>query len=416
MKIALLTLGTRGDVQPYAVLGHALRQRGHRVVLATAQNFKELVESYGLEFVPVEADYAALLKTEEGKKIMGVNPFAIGRNLEKWIFPLVRSSLRVFYDVAASSDLVLFHAKTMAESFADAFPEKMVRAMVLPALEPTSEFPNPALSGLPLPKWLWRRSYGLMELGLRMFRKPVREFRVEKGLPPAVPRLNLPALYGLSEQVLAKPQDWTSDACFSGFWVDPESAPDLDREVVDFLEAGTSPLVITFGSMPVSLRFDLESSLYRALDALPDLRLVVVRGWGLEGLKSTADGRLLVVDQVPYDRLFPRALAVIHHGGVGTTAACLLSGTPFWICPVLYPIGDQWFWGKRAEALGVALPPVPLKKLSEKGFLKGVAALVGASPQEAMDAARRKECARAFQSQLSQEKGLLAAVEWVEGR
>jgi UDP:flavonoid glycosyltransferase YjiC (YdhE family) len=206
----------------------------------------------------------------------------------------------------------------------------------------------------------------------------------------------LPALYGLSEQVLAKPQDWTSDACFSGFWVDPESAPDLDREVVDFLEAGTSPLVITFGSMPVSLRFDLESSLYRALDALPDLRLVVVRGWGLEGLKSTADGRLLVVDQVPYDRLFPRALAVIHHGGVGTTAACLLSGTPFWICPVLYPIGDQWFWGKRAEALGVALPPVPLKKLSEKGFLKGVAALVGASPQEAMDAARRKECARAF--------------------
>ncbi len=31
MKIALLTLGTRGDVQPYAVLGKALKDRGHEV-------------------------------------------------------------------------------------------------------------------------------------------------------------------------------------------------------------------------------------------------------------------------------------------------------------------------------------------------------------------------------------------------
>jgi len=66
-NIAILTLGTRGDVQPYAVLGQALKARGHQVTLATAQNFRQLVLSYGIDFVPVEADFQALLASEEGK-------------------------------------------------------------------------------------------------------------------------------------------------------------------------------------------------------------------------------------------------------------------------------------------------------------------------------------------------------------
>ena len=74
MNIAILTLGTRGDVQPYAVLGQALKQRGHHVTLSTAKNFEALVKSYEIEFVPVDADFQAFLETDEGKKMMK-NPF-----------------------------------------------------------------------------------------------------------------------------------------------------------------------------------------------------------------------------------------------------------------------------------------------------------------------------------------------------
>jgi len=80
MKIAILTLGTRGDVQPYAVLGQALKKRGHSVVLSTAKSFQNLVESYGLNFIPVEADFQALLTSEEGKKIRK-NPFLAKKQL-----------------------------------------------------------------------------------------------------------------------------------------------------------------------------------------------------------------------------------------------------------------------------------------------------------------------------------------------
>ena len=416
MKIALLTLGTRGDVQPYAVLGQVLQQRGHHVILVTAKNFKSLVESYGLEFRPVEADYAALLKTDEGKKILGANPFAIQRNLRTWIYPLVRTSLDQFYTTAQECDVVLYHAKTLADSFADAFPHRMVRAMVVPAIEPTQAFANPAFSGLPIPAFLRKWSYSLMGLGLRMFRGPIAEFRQAHGLTGTASQTPLPALYGVSSVLLPQPTDWKSESLFTGFWVDPENAPQLDAEVEAFLEAGAPPVVVTFGSMPVTPRFSLAEALEAALEQFPSLRLIVVRGWGLESISSRPDGRLLAVSDVPYDRLFARAQAVVHHGGVGTTAACLLAGVPFWVCPVLYPVGDQLFWGQRAAALGVALPPVALKKVSRSRFIHQLGVLAGTVDEQAETHSQLRAAAQEIREQLRHENGPVRAAEWLEAR
>src|SRR4051812_11625577 len=112
MKIALLTLGTRGDVQPFAILGKALKNKGHDVTLASAKNFSSLVESYGLDFVPVDADYQAILNSEEGKKMMS-NPFSARKHLNHLIFPMIEKSLHTFYSVSADKNCVLFHVKAM---------------------------------------------------------------------------------------------------------------------------------------------------------------------------------------------------------------------------------------------------------------------------------------------------------------
>jgi UDP:flavonoid glycosyltransferase YjiC (YdhE family) len=95
MKIALLTLGTRGDVQPFAVLGRALKGRGHEVTVATAKNFASFVESYGLAFAPVEADFQAILNSEEGKKMMS-NPLSARKHLNRTIFPMMTDALSTF--------------------------------------------------------------------------------------------------------------------------------------------------------------------------------------------------------------------------------------------------------------------------------------------------------------------------------
>lgn len=111
------------------------------------------------------------------------NPFVIWRNLNTWVYPLITNSLIEFYTLARKSDIVLYHVKTLADSFADQFPEKMIRTSVLPIVEPTTQFANPALSGLPIPKFLYRLTYTFSNLSVKLLSKPLGRFRAKFDLP-----------------------------------------------------------------------------------------------------------------------------------------------------------------------------------------------------------------------------------------
>lgn len=374
MKIALLTLGTRGDVQPYAVLGQALKRQGHQVTLSTAKNFEPLVKSYDLDFAPVDADYQSLLDSEEGKRMMR-NPFRARKHLSKLVYPMMFDSLTTFYKLARKSDKVLYHIKTLADNFADQFPERMIRANVIPVLEPTKEFINPVLSALPLPSFLNKLSYKLTELGLSMWHKPINQFREEARLPIKRAKVHVPSIYGVSSHFLQRPDDYPIDSQFTGFWTNT-SAEVLEQDVIDFIHQGEPPLLLTFGSMPFNSKLNLPEILKRLTQKL-NIRLIVVKGWGLNDIKELEENSSLkIIASAPYDKLLPLVKAAIHHGGIGTVAACLHAGKPFLGCPVLYPLGDQHFWSTVAFKKGVALKPIPLKKISEGLLIDNVKALL----------------------------------------
>lgn len=404
MKIALLTLGTRGDVQPYAVLGQALKQRGHQVTLSTAKNFEALVRSYDIEFLPVEADFQAFLETEEGKKMMK-NPLRAQKNLEKWVYPMIFSALTTFFKLAKESDKVLYHIKTLGDYFADQFPEKMIRANVVPAYQPTREFVNPILSGLRLPATLNKFSYLLSEIGIRMMAKPIKRFREHEGLSKKIKKIQLPSLYGISPYYLDKPADYPKDAFFTGFWTSP-SLDGLDPDVTDFLRQGEAPLLLTFGSMPFVSEIDLPVVLDRLTSALK-IRLIVIKGWGLYDTDILSKNKSIkVISSAPYDKLFPLVKAVIHHGGIGTISACLLAGKPFLSCPVMYPLGDQHFWGAIGYRKGLALAPMPLKKITEQLLIDRV--------KELLENTQLFDNAQKISKQLRDEDGVQNAIEKIE--
>jgi UDP:flavonoid glycosyltransferase YjiC (YdhE family) len=89
-------------------------------------------------------------------------------------------------------------------------------------------------------------------------------------------------------------------------------------------------------------------------------RAVIASGWA--GLKGVAlPETIFMVEEAPHRWLFPQMAAVVHHGGAGTTAAGFRAGVPSVIVPHFI---DQFFWGQRAESLGVGPKPIPRKDLT----------------------------------------------------
>lgn len=404
MKIALLTLGTRGDVQPYAVLGKVLSDRGHKVYLSTGENFKSLAEGYGLHFVPVEADFQALINSAEGKAMMK-NPFTARKHFRHIVQPMMVEAMKVFYNLAKEMDCVLYHVKTLGDYFADQFPQKMIRANVIPAVLPTSAFPNPVFSGLSLPKFLNRFTYQLADLGLAMMNPAIREFRATVGLATDVLKkpLNL-ELYGISETFLPKPSDFPTDVFFTGFW-NGESTESLDKDTLAFTSTEKKTIVVTFGSMPFNLDFDLNNVL-SAIAKSMNLNILVVKGWGFKNSADNESNTVKYIDSAPFDSLFPKVDAVVHHGGIGTLAACLRAGVPSLSCPVIYPMGDQYFWGNHAYKIGCAVKPIPLKKLTVKALSDSITEML-------TDETIRKNC-DIISKKLALENGAKRAAEIVE--
>ena len=129
--------------------------------------------------------------------------------------------------------------------------------------------------------------------------------------------------------------------------------------LVNFLQSGPPPVYIGFGSMTNSKPEEVADMLLQAL-ARTGLRGVLYEGWG--GLKKEQlPDTVFMTGSVPHTWLFPRMAAVIHHGGVGTTAAGLAAGVPSIITPFF---ADQPFWGQRVHQLGVGTKPIPRKRLT----------------------------------------------------
>lgn len=414
LEITIVTVGSRGDVQPYVALGLGLEAAGHRVRLATHRPFAAFVRERGLEFAEIGGEPQQMLQTEAGRAWVesGHNPVRFVRRLAQLLEPVAMEMATQAETACRGSELILYSTFGMVAYYVGQKLGVPVIATPLQPLTRTRAFPNIAFpSELQLGGWF---NWLTHVLGEQLFWQPIRP--LVKGWSDRLGlaktsfwgpfgRLNNsgpPLVYGFSPQVVPRPADWGSHIHIAGYWfLERREEWEPPADLLSFLADGPRPIYLGFGSM--TLRNPEETALLvgRAL-ALSGRRAVVLRGWG--GLEVMASGtEVFVMEQVPHDWLFPKMAAVVHHGGAGTTAAGLRAGVPSVVVPFF---ADQNFWAGRVAALAVGPEPIPRRKLT-------AARLAGAIITATEDAGMAEQAA-SLGARIHAEDGVERAVAVIE--
>jgi rhamnosyltransferase subunit B len=367
-RIVLATFGSLGDLHPFLALAIELAARGHRVAIATHEYYRSKIEAEGIGFFPVRPDgtpddrelIAYAMDVKKGPE----------RVLREIVLPVLRESYADLLAAARGADLLVSHPLTFAVPVAaEALGIRWASAVLAP-IGFFSAFDPPVIPPYP---WLARlRGLGprfnqrIMDFGRRAvlpWTEPVRRLRAELGLPPGenpifegqhAPHLVL----ALFSSLLGAPQpDWPPQTVQAGFtFYDRHGGPaELPRELANFLAAGEPPLVFTLGSAAV-----LNPGSFFAESAAAAQRLgrrAVLVGVELVGVETQAEAQaglpesILAVQYAAYSRIFPRAAAIVHQGGIGTVGQALAAGRPMLVVPFSHDQPDN---AARLVRLGVA--------------------------------------------------------------
>lgn len=376
MRVAIHTLGTRGDVQPYLAFALGLKQAGHEVLIAAPSQFESFVAGRGIAFAHLPSEYLALLETSEAKAAMaGSAGFMAGFRMLKQFRPIGRKQLTAEWQAARQfrPELIVYHPKAIAAPHvAEKLSCPAVLASPLPGFTPTATFASPLVPFRSLGPLNRLTHSAMAHSAYTLFRGMIGEWRATELRLAKTPEKRLrphATLYAYSSHVVPVPPDWPDTVAVTGYWfLGGDDAWQPDPQLLRFVEGDERPVYVGFGSMPGIDPASLTKLVIEALAKAGKRGVLAVGGGALRADFGVSHAHF--VDDAPHAKLFPLMSACVHHGGAGTTGAALRAGKPNIICPFF---GDQPFWARRIADLGVGPTSIGARDLSADWLAAAIA-------------------------------------------
>jgi rhamnosyltransferase subunit B len=364
LKILITTIGSHGDVHPFLGIGAALRQRGHDVTIIASELYRPLALKLNLDFASIGTaeEFQAGLRNPDLW-----NPIKGARRIGILIEPLVARVYDAIANLAEKGDTILVYSSLgfgarIAQEKLDLpgvsihLSPAVFRSFVSPPKLFTVRMP------LSLPIWTRRMMFNVADRLYvdPIFAPPINNLRKSLGLPPVrsvlvnactSPLRNV----GLFPAWFAAPQpDWPRNSVLTGFPLFDESGQTpMPPEIEKFLDAGPPPLAFT----PGSGNMYGQAFFAAAVGACQILkRRGILLSRHSENIPRDLPDSILCAPYAPFSQLLPCCAALIHHGGIGTTAQGLAAGVPQLVMPMGY---DQFDNADRLSKLnvGALLPP-----------------------------------------------------------
>ena len=387
MKLAIVTVGSQGDIDPLIALGVELEKAGHAVKLIANSDGREQAARYRLDFGDLQFSVAEIMRSATGVSMLQSASSHRSRTflLDAAIahFPIVAPRI---VDLCHGADAVL--STETIHLLCSSIAEKL-------------DVPHIALGFVPYGRTESYPSFYADTPKLRRLSNGathdfIERFHHEKLLPSVNAvrsrhlrlreldadaayrgRESCPAVMGYSPSVFPPPPDWPVHRDVTGYWSlsggriadDTDATGSIDPHIVEFVEAGSPPLYVGFGSMQYDPRH-----LVRMLETAAretGVRIIYCTGWTTDNSpdRPGASGAICVTPQVPHAWLLPRTIGALHHGGAGTTASAIIAGVPSLIA---WFIVDQVFWARRAAQLGVGIDLGCFQQLTEESLVAAI--------------------------------------------
>ncbi|MFD7628829.1 glycosyltransferase [Streptomyces sp. NPDC059851] len=349
MRVLLSTYGSRGDVEPLVGLAEQVRALGAevRVCAPPDEDFAQRLAGVGVPLVPVGPSARALT--------LAAPPPS---SLPERAASLIADQFEAVTAAAEGCDVLVATGVMPAAAGARSVAEKLGIPSVSVTFQqltlPSPHRPPLAYPGRPLPpevtdnRMLWDLDAESINA---LFGEALNTNRASAGLPPVddVRAYVIGDRPWLATDPVLDP--WRGapglDVVQTGAWILPDPHP-LPVELAAFLDAGTPPVYVGFGSMPLHASADVARVAVEAVRA-QGRRAVVARGWADLSLVDERDD-CFAVGEVNQQVLFGRVAAVVHHGGAGTTTAAARAGAPQVVVP---QATDQPYWAGRVADLGI---------------------------------------------------------------
>ncbi len=364
-KIAIFSMGTRGDIQPYIYLSKELIRNGYEVTLGSHPCWKKLVEDANIQFEPIGPDInidkeAAIIRGKTSSPILSM------LRTMNFVFKMIQNSTNEIFEICKGKDLIIVSHSQMGATEAE--------VLGIPTVNVTLQ--KEMIAEKFKPQTFWSKLIGKL-IG-KQVAKPYNKIRKVYGLKPIQSsdeiisrKLNL---IPISKHVLERNPYWEDHHILTGYWYEDDENYKPDDKLANFFANGEKPIILSLGAMSYEDKSEKEK-LDMFVNAFEKMGYRAI----IQGFQKTLQDyelpkTMISCGSIPHSFLFKQCLFAIHHCGFGTAASTLIYGIPS--IPVPHVL-DQMGFAMQLYDINVATKPLKSKDLSEVSISKAILEMKG---------------------------------------
>lgn len=385
MKIGIQTWGSNGDIRPMIALANGLHKASHAVTLVVSsidnRNYRSLCQNLGIAYRqrPERIDFDM-----EGfaQRSFKMNPLQwLNALLDEVFLPYEQQIYQAARQLTEENDTVIGHhflhplKLAAAKTGTPHISITLCHAAIPTPSQAPFRFPD---LGARLNRWQWRLFDALLDQALK---NRLGKLWSSEGMPrikhvlPELLTSDYLNLVAVDPLFCPFRQQWPSVHQVTGFLNLPVDADTwvMPKALQNFLAGGEPPVYMTFGSLQQAVP---EWSMRLFITAAQRAGCRAIIQTSSNGYpEGSHQDNCYFIGRHPHLQLFKHCAAVVHHGGAGTTQTATMAGLPSIVVPFM---DEQLFWARQLQHLGLALQPLPAKRIDEKKLAHSLQSVLSA--------------------------------------